>query len=329
MKLKIYSITKISKGDMELPSQFNELIRPDLIKKVVRIMQFNKRQKYGSDPEAGKRASAELSRRRRKYRGSYGIGISRVPRKIVSRRGTRMNWIGAFAPGTVGGRRAHPPKAEKEWTLKINKKERRKAIRSAMAANIVKELVAGRGHVIPETYPFILEDKIESLSKTKEAIAALKKLDLGKELERTSESKIRAGKGKLRGRKYVKKKGPLIVVSGKCGLINSCKNIPGVDVVEVDTLNAEVLAPGASIGRLTLYTENAVKRIKEENLFTNNPARKFEIKEKKPEKEKIEKKPEPKLSKAQLGPNSAKQNFGEKKAKKKTSEVKKTKKKAE
>lgn len=293
MKIKIYTTSKIGKGDMELPPQFNELVRPDLIKKVVRILQSNRRQSYGASPEAGKRASAKLSRRRRKYRGSYGIGISRVPRKILTRRGTRMNWVGAFAPGTVGGRRAHPPKAEKELALKINKKERRKAIRSAMAATVVKGLVMKRGHIAPEMYPFIVEDKIESLNKTKDALAVLKKFDLEKELERVSVSKIRSGKGKLRGRRFKKKKGPLIVVSGKCNLVKACSNIPGVDVVEVDSLNAEILAPGANIGRLTLYTENAIKRIKEENLFTDNPSRKFQIKEEQKvevKKEKIEKK---------------------------------------
>ena len=156
MKVDVLSLTKTSIGKKDLPRQFDEPVRPDLIKRAVESIQANRRQKYGTDPKAGMKASAELSRRRRKYRGSYGHGISRVPRKILSRRGTRFNWVGAVAPGTVGGRKAHPPKAIKEWVRKINKKERRKAIRSALAATMNPEIVTARGHKVPESYPFII-----------------------------------------------------------------------------------------------------------------------------------------------------------------------------
>ena len=94
----------------------------------------------------------------------------------MSRRGTRMNWVGAFAPGTVGGRRAHPPKSEKIWWEKINEKEKAKAIRSAITATILKDIVAERGHLIPDGYPFILDDKFELTDKTKKIIEAFKKL---------------------------------------------------------------------------------------------------------------------------------------------------------
>src|SRR3989338_3183716 len=134
MKVKIIDINNKDIGERELPIQFSEDIRPDLIHRAVVTIQKNKRHPYGASPEAGKRHSAKLSRRRRDYKGSYGHGISRVPRKIMSRRGTRMNWVGAIAPGTVGGRQAQPPKAEKIWVKKNNKAENRKAIRSAIAA---------------------------------------------------------------------------------------------------------------------------------------------------------------------------------------------------
>ena len=128
MKIKIVDQEKKETGSKDLPKQFSEPIRKDLIKRAVAVLQANRRQRYGAKPEAGKRPSASLSKRRRKYRGSYGLGISRVPRKILSRRGTRFNWVAAFIPGAVGGRRAHPPKASKLWEQKINKKENRKAI---------------------------------------------------------------------------------------------------------------------------------------------------------------------------------------------------------
>src|SRR3989344_7504660 len=145
MKADVVGISG-SKGKGEFPFQFNEPIRPDLVKRAVESIWGNTRQPYGAFPRAGKQAAAKLSRRRRDYKTSYGYGISRVPRKVLSRRGTRFTLVGAYAPGTVGGRQAHPPKAEKIWTRKLNKRERRKAIRSALAATIVKELVEKRGH---------------------------------------------------------------------------------------------------------------------------------------------------------------------------------------
>jgi large subunit ribosomal protein L4e len=217
--------------------------------------------------EAGKRASANLSKRRRKYRGMYGFGISRTPRKILSRRGTRMYWVGAVSPNTVGGRRAHPPKSEKILSKKINKKERKKAIRIGISATIIGELVKSRGHVIPEIYPFVLDKNFEDLKKTKEVRDVLKNFGLGKELERIDKKKIRAGRGKTRGRRYRMKKGPLIVISKQSSVTKAIDNIPGVEIVDVKNLNAELLAPGEVPGRLTLWTLSAIETLEKEKLF--------------------------------------------------------------
>ncbi len=267
MKLKIIGTDNTSVGEQTLPSQFSEEIRPDLIKRAVHALQANKRQPYGAKEEAGKRHSAFLSKRRRKYRGTYGIGQSRTPRKVMTRRGTRFFYVGAVAPQTVGGRRAHPPKAEKNWGKKINKKERRKAIRSAISATIIKDMVKERGHKVPDNFPFIIDSKIEKISKTKEIKIFLKKIGLKEELARSEKKKVRAGKGKMRGRKYRKKIGPLLVVSKDCKLLNSGKNIPGISVVKVNNLNAEILAPGAMPGRLTLWTKDSIELLEKKKLF--------------------------------------------------------------
>src|SRR3989344_9038717 len=195
MNVAIYDSSKKEIGKKELPEQFEEEFRPDIIKRTVIAIQNHNRQPYGAFSMAGKQSSAVVSRRRRDYRGSYGLGISRVPRKVMSRSGTRMNWVGAFAPGTVGGRNAHPPKANKIWSKKINRKERRMAIRSALAATVLKEFVAGRGHQLPNNYPFAVESRIESLEKTKTVKDVLEKLGFSEELKRTEERTIRAGKG--------------------------------------------------------------------------------------------------------------------------------------
>lgn len=267
MKLPIFNLQNQRTSEKELPKQFSEPYRPDLIKRAVLTLQANHRQPYGAFPEAGKRHSAKLSRRRRNYRGAYGLGISRVPRKILTRRGTRFFWVGAISPPMRGGRRAHPPKAEKNWHQKINKKENQKAIRSALAATLNKSLVEKRGHFLPLDYPFIISSEIEKLAKTKELKEALKRLALQKELQRSSIKKIRSGQGKLRGRKYQKKKGLLIVVGDDCPLLKAAQNIPGLDIVKARQLNAELLAPGALPGRITLYTETALHCLEKERLF--------------------------------------------------------------
>ncbi len=270
MKLKIMNKDGAEKGTIDLPEQFHEPVRSDLIKRAVLAIQANKRQQYGSHPEAGKRYSAFVSKRRRDYKGTYGIGQSRTPRKILNRSGTRFYFVGAFAPQTVGGRRAHPPKASKVWEQKINETENRKSIRSALSSTMSKKLVAERGHRIPEAYPFILSDDFQKISKTSELRKILQKTGFSEEIKRTEERKIRAGKGKTRGRKYKTKTGILFVVSESCNLQKSANNFTGFDVVTPEALNVELLAPGAQPGRLTLYTESAIKKISENKLFTKD-----------------------------------------------------------
>lgn len=266
MKLNILDTSKSKVGEINLPEQFGEAVRADLAKRVFLALQSNKRQSYGAMKRAGIRASSTLSKRRRRYRGSYGLGISRTPRKILSRRGTRMFWVGAFSPNTVGGRRAHPPKAEKCLQKKVNKKERRKAIRIGISATVISDLVKKRGHIIPQNYPFVLDNKFEDLSKTKEVINALRAFGLENELERVDKKSVRAGRGKSRGRKYKTKKGPLIVVSKESNIIKAASNIPGVEVVNVKNLNVKLLG-GEIPGRLTLWTASAIETLEKEKLF--------------------------------------------------------------
>ncbi|MBW3021020.1 50S ribosomal protein L4 [Candidatus Woesearchaeota archaeon] len=266
MKLKILDTKASEKGSLEMPKQFNESFRPDLIKRAAVSVNSQLIQPYGAKPDAGMRASAEISRRRHNYKGSYGYGISRVPRKILSHRGNRFSWVAAVAPGTVGGRKAHAPKAEKVLIKDLNKKEKKKAMRCALSASVMKDVVAERGHKVSDNYPFVLSDEFESMTKTSELLKSLKSLGLTDELKRVSEKTIRAGKGKTRGRKYKRKVGPIIIVSQDCPLSN-VTNIPGLDVMKVEDISALDLAPGMEPIRMALFTEGAVKKIKEGNLF--------------------------------------------------------------
>jgi len=267
--VNVFSIDGKVSNEIKLPKHFKEEIRPDLIKRAVLSVRSSKIQPTAPKEGAGNDYSTYLSKRRREYRGSYGAGRSRTPRKVISRKGSRFVFKGAKAPQTIGGRVAHPPKIEKILFEDINKKERRKAIRSAISATAIKEIVIKRGHKAEKLaqFPFIVEDKIETLSKTKEVIDFLKKIGLEDELKRISIRKVRAGRGKMRGRKYKTRVGPLFVVSKKCSLLNAAKNLQGADVVLVKNLNAELLAPGTHPGRLTIWSEGAIKELENKKLF--------------------------------------------------------------
>ncbi len=267
MKIPLFSLEKKKSGERKLPAQLLEPYRPDLIQRAVRALQSASRQAYGKKIMAGMRHSTTVSKRRRDYKTSYGVGMSRAARKVLSKRGTRMFWVGAFSPQATGGRRAHPPKAEKNYLQKINEKENRKALRSAAAATFSKMLVQQRGHKVPEEYPFIIETSFEQLSTTKKVEECLQRLGFADELLRAAERKVRAGKGKLRGRKYQQKKSALIVVGEKCPLMSAARNLPGIEVVPVKEINAELLAPGAFPGRVALWTQAALDELEKENLF--------------------------------------------------------------
>ena len=164
----------------------------------------------------------------------------------------------------IGGRQAHPTRAEKNHHEKINIKERRFAIRSAVAATTNKEIVEDRGHIVDdlEQVPIIVEDEIEAVKTAKQTREIFEKLGVYDDVIRAKEGKrIRAGRGKTRGRKYKKVKGPLVVVGEDNGISLGARNHAGVDVVVVENLNAELLAPGTHPGRLTVYTKSAVEKL--------------------------------------------------------------------
>jgi large subunit ribosomal protein L4e len=232
-------------GSIELPDVFETVHRPDLIKRAVLAAQANRRQDYGTDEFAGLRTPAESP-------GS-GRGMAHVP---------RQNGVAKRVPQTVGGRPAHPPKAEKDRTLDINDKERQLAVRSALAATTDGDLVAERGHDFDDdvAFPLVVSDEFEDLQKTQEALGVLEALGVADDVERADEGrKVRAGKGKGRGRKYKSPKSVLVVTSEEPS--RAARNLAGVDVATADEVNAEDLAPGTHPGRLTLFTESAIEGV--------------------------------------------------------------------
>jgi len=247
---KVFDLKGEEVSQVNLPQIFNTPTRPDVIKRAVVTIQSHKYQPQGRDPMAGKKNTA-VSRH-------AGLGISRVPR--LRERGQRA----AFAPGTVGGRSAHPPEAEKKIKKKLPKKEMNLALRSAVAATGSKETVAARGHMIDDVpdFPLVVVDDIQSLKKTKDIEEAFMNIGVWPDIYRVKESrKIRAGKGKMRGRKMKQAVGPLLVIAKNDGIAEAARNLPGMTVASVENLNAELLAPGTHPGRLTVWTSSAFEKV--------------------------------------------------------------------
>jgi large subunit ribosomal protein L4e len=238
---------------VELPNFFETPVRSDLIRRAVVALQSHTFQPQGRDPMAGKRTTAE----------SIGVGhaMSRIPR-IKGDRYPKANQA-AFAPGTVKGRLLFPPVPTKRVMKKINRKELRLAMLSALAATSSKELIRARGHRIADDqeFPLVVSDELEHVTKASEAEQLLRKIGLTDDLERASDRKIRGGKGSVRGRVFKHRVSALVIVQKRQGAERAFRNLPGVKVVEAASLNVDDLAPGTHPGRLTIWSESALKAI--------------------------------------------------------------------
>ncbi len=250
----VYELDGTSKSKIVLPEVFESQLRPDIIRKAVVALQTHRLQPKGRDPMAGKRTTAE----------SMGVGrdLARVPR-VKGERHPRSG-SAAFAPGTVGGRLAHPPRSQKRIWKRLNRKEACLALASAVAATARKEVVSKRGHRIEQvpSVPLIVSNSLEEVSGTKTAKEILRKLGLWSDVERVLDSvKRRSGRASSRGRGRKVAKGPLLVCVEDKGFAKAFRNIPGVDTARVQDLNVEHLAPGTHPGRLTVWTESAVEAV--------------------------------------------------------------------
>ena len=252
-RIKVYGPDGAYVADIDAPPHFLEPVRPDVIRRAYLSALSARFQPKGVYEGAGKEHSCESF--------GVGLGIARIPRYKGSL------WPrGCFAPNTVGGRRAHPPRVEKKLHEEINRKEKNLAIRSAIAATGYKSWVVARGHVVEKvpSLPLAVTGDAEKISKAKEARKLFETLGLWPDVERAAEGlKIRAGKGKMRGRRYKEPKSVLVVVSSAdAPLAAAVRNFPGVDVVAVENINMLVLAPGGVAGRLTLWTVPAVEKLR-------------------------------------------------------------------
>ena len=234
---------------------FEEPIREDIIFKIIEAEKIA--HPYSPKFEAGmaRSASGNITKRRKVWKSDRGKGLSRLPRKIMWRRGTQFSWVGAIIPSARGGRRAHPPKGVINLK-KINKKELIKGLFSALTyTSSVKELQKKYASLsdkkIEITPPLIIEEKFLALN-TKDTLTSLKKI-LGELYDVAVQKKtIRAGIGKLRGRKNKKNAGLLLVIG-----IDEKKQIKGIEVINVNNLIVADLASNGA--RLVIFSEKAIK----------------------------------------------------------------------
>jgi large subunit ribosomal protein L4e len=248
-KLNVYDLEGKVTGETVLPEIFKIEYRPDIIRRAVTAIEANARQPYAPSPTAGMRHSVST--------WGKGRGVSRVQRLMGSS-------TAAQSPNNVGGRRAHPPKVEKDLGKKINKKELMLGKLGALRATSEAVLVKARGHKFDEklTVPIIVKDDFEDIKSTQEAVKALSSIGVYDDVRRAIDGKnIRAGRGKMRGRRYRIPRSLLVVVSKECKGGRSVRNLPGIDVVTPNALNASVLAPGGAPGRLMLVSESALVTI--------------------------------------------------------------------
>merc|ERR1712183_286953 len=237
-----------------LPAVFKAPIRPDIVSFIHHEVAKNHRQPYCVNRDAGHQTSAE----------SWGTGraVARIPR--VRGGGTHRSGQGAFGNMCRGGHMFAATKVYRKWHRRVNVQQKRYAMCSAIAATGVPALVMAKGHRIEEIpeVPLVVSDKVQSYTKTKEAYILLKRTKAYNDVDQVCKTKrMRAGKGKMRNRRRIMKRGPLVIYDQDQGLTRAFRNLPGVETLSVDNLNILKLAPGGHVGRFCIWTESAFKKL--------------------------------------------------------------------
>jgi len=262
--LPVVSVQNGNGATCALPEVFLSPIRPDIVNAVHTGLNKNNRQGYAVDKRAGHQTAAE----------SWGTGraVSRIPR--VPGGGTHRAGQGAFGNMCRGGRMFAPTKVWRKWHRKVNLKEKRYAVCSALAASAVPALLMARGHRVegvPEV-PLVVDDSAADIKKTAKAVALLKQLGAYADVEKVKASRnVRSGKGKMRNRRYVQRRGPLVVYSEDNGVTRAFRNIPGVELCSVDRLGLLTLAPGGHVGRFIIWTKSAFEKL--DSIFGSSAAK--------------------------------------------------------
>lgn len=250
----VFGLNGDKSGETTLPAVMTAPLRPDIVQFVHTNMNKNKRQAYAVNIHASKQVVA----------ASWGTGraVARIPR--VGGGGTARSGQGAFGNMCRGGRMYNPSKTWRKWNRKININQKRYAVASALAASAVPALVMARGHSVDEVpeIPLVVDTAVQATKKTsaaKDILSAIGALD---DVNKAADSKkIRTGKGKMRNRRYVLRRGPLIIYKSNDGVEQAFRNLPGVELCCVDRLNLLQLAPGGHMGRFCVWSQAALDEL--------------------------------------------------------------------
>lgn len=256
MTIQVFSINGSKQGEIELPLVFSTPLRIDLLHRAYINLESHKFQTQGRYPLAGMNVVAESNS------PPTGHHQSRVAR-MHGGGGGRQGQGGGVAM-VRGGRQAHPPTTEKVTYKMLNKKENKLALCSAIAATASESLVKLRGHKIDklESFPIVVSDEVESISKSKELAKFFEALNLTQDIDRLKNRlKRRSGKPQLRGRKSKIGKSILLVVKDSKNLSKATGTFLGVDVKAVNSLSVLDLVPGAQPIRLTVFSKGAIEEL--------------------------------------------------------------------
>lgn len=289
IQTKLLHMDGSESGTIDLPSIFSTPYRYDVIHKAYVNLLSHSYQRQGRYPMAGEVVSAESR--------NTGLGIARLAR--AKGEGFSRAGQAAGVAGIRQGRVAHPPESWKNIYKKVNEKEKQLALCSAIAATARKDLIERRGHRVSNisSFPIIVTDDIENISKTKDLLKLLNAVGLKDELHRLDVSrKPRSGTARRRGRRGRSAVSAIIIISSdkttsavqqdsangsettirssrtktssKKNKDNKYKNllklsgsIRGIDVKQVKDLSVLDFAPGSKPIRLAIFSESAVKEL--------------------------------------------------------------------
>ncbi|MFY9300924.1 MAG: 50S ribosomal protein L4 [Candidatus Nitrosotenuis sp.] len=254
MKALAFSTTGTKQDEVDLPLVFQTPFRKDLIHRAYVNLDSHHYQRQGRHPTAGMDVVAMSND------PPTGHGQARVAR--IRGGGPRRGQAAGVAM-VRGGRQAHPPLSGKIIYKKLNKKENRLALCSAIAATASKQIVASRGHIVDkiESFPIIVSDDVEKITKAKEISEVFDALHLSEDIQRLEKRKARSGRSVIRGRKTKIGKSILLVAKDPKSLSKACGSFMGVDVRAASDLSVLDLAPGSQPIRLTVYTKAALNEL--------------------------------------------------------------------
>ncbi|MCL5239252.1 MAG: 50S ribosomal protein L4 [Candidatus Marsarchaeota archaeon] len=258
MEANVYQTDGKVEKKITLPEVFSIAFNEDIVRRALLAEQSARYQPQGHYLLAGMDTSASYTGRYGTYRTQRHTGRPPRPRQRLAKGGSGdVRKI----PSSVKGRRAHPHKVEKIIRERINRKEYAKALSIAVAATANAPMIKKSYAFQKEPFPVVVSNQIEKIARTKELTKVLGVLGFADDMERSHAPRTNDGTRRRSKKRYFRST-VLIIAKDAKSVEKAGRNIPGVDVLEVDRMNIGKLAPGAR-PRLTLWSEAALESVKD------------------------------------------------------------------